>query len=135
VSAIQQVMLGLGGTVSRGTITVGVSGSNAGYSVTGVPYGSKTVNDVDGEALRAVISTTTLDLVVNINDANDEGGQSFFKAIHIEDGTGTVRSYQTSDATYSIVETNNGQWAWGDGASRVFETTDDTETHSVSFVI
>jgi hypothetical protein len=135
VSAIQQVMLGLGGTVSRGTITVGVSGSNAGYSVTGVPYGSKTVNDVDGEALRAVISTTTLDLVVNINDANDEGGQSFFKAIHIEDGTGTVRSYQTSAATYSIVETNNGQWTWGDGASRVFETTDDTETHSVSFVI
>jgi hypothetical protein len=115
---------------SRHTVTVGVSGVTVGYSGSA---GSLTPTSYRSEAIQTIASdSTTYDFRVSIDKSSD--GQSAFRYLLVENGSGTIVKYNSSDASYVTVAGGSiSQWTFGDGSSPVWSSGDSAEDHVVVF--
>jgi hypothetical protein len=119
--------------VSRHVVTVGTGAAGlAGFSrASELNFGSIDDNSTRGVEIVNIFSRNTSDLQVWLAG---EYTQSHFHSITIEDGTGALRTYVTADAddfqNQSDVFT---VWFWGDGADKVWATTDAAEEHEAVF--
>jgi hypothetical protein len=124
-------VLAVGGNATKHVITVATSsGGLSGFSVSVTPnFGAIDVAASHGVTIDGIYSRSTSDLQLWL-----QGGfaQSYVSSVTIETGAGTVRTYQTSAA--AIYQNQSGVltvWAWGDGSSPVWTSSDDTEQHYV----
>jgi hypothetical protein len=115
-------------SVERRTVTIGVSGSNAGYDGSIGSISSTTLRTVTIVTLR---SANTYDIWLDLEGTTS---QAYIKRIRIQDGAGAVQTLESSAATFSNPTGTQSRWIWGDGSPRFWDTTDSGETKTVEFV-
>lgn len=125
--------------VCKGVLTVGIAGSNVGFTegLNGSISNNRLFYKGYEAGVRVFIIQTTgaSDLTVQIQSPSTDPTQSAFSKIVIEDGSGTTRTFLTSAAdAYSYVTSSRATWTWGDGSTPVYESGDDTETHPYAIV-
>jgi hypothetical protein len=133
VSGVLGVLVAAG-SVTRHVVTVGLGGSFslAGFSrPSQLNFGSIDENETNGVEIVSIYSRSSSDLQVWLSG---EHSQNRFHSITLEDGTGALRTFNTADADdFQNQSDVFSVWFWGDGSDVVWETTDDTEQHEVSF--
>lgn len=128
MSGALAAMLG-GGSPDIVVVTLGASSPSAGFS-TGL-YGSLTPAGPFAVSIDQIKSNDGADFsLLLFGGANP---QALFRYLLVSKGDGTFRQYTSASATYSTPGGIRTSWLWGDGSSRVWETTDSGEVHSVSF--
>lgn len=112
-------------------VTVG-TGLGSGFYVDTPNVGAISPNTFRGKSVTMVRSTGSSDLQVVIDDVSSLP-QSFFTRLTIEDGSGVIRTYTSSSATFISGGVGGESWHWGNGSNRVFTSADDTEQHRITF--
>ncbi len=118
-----------GALASNGTVT-GL-GSN---SATGTLGTISAGNRIKGPyTISAIASTSSANLVMYMTGNVPEAA---FTSVVAENGAGTPTTFLRSAATFVgyLAGVNQTAWSWGNGSSRCWETTDNTETKKVIVV-
>ena len=119
----------------EGFVTVGTSGAAAGFD-RGNAFGSLAPDRVfKGNTTEPAVSierfnsNDVADFVVYITNARN---QTLFTRVHVIDGNGTLRTFNSADATFTNpFGGNHSQWLFGSGSNRVWATTDAAEVRLV----
>ena len=135
---IHWLMAALAAARSTYYVTIGTSGGSAGWDNSGTTFGSITpgappVPGAPGEFFNTI--NTVVAGGADLSIICDTAGllQTDFTTIHIQDGTGAWRSYNSADAS-SFSNSGVTLWTFGDGTDDVWELADDGEIHGVYFL-
>lgn len=115
----------------RGVVTVGtdVPSGLAGASTIYAPtFGLLTNQYLKNHQLSKLLSSGTVDLLVQIENSDAHGGQDFFSSIAVESGSGAFRVFASRDAVYGTMGGLHGIWFWGSGSNRVYALADGGKT-------
>jgi hypothetical protein len=115
---------------TRHVVTIGTSGSIAGFSVDTTPdIGSIDVGSSHGVTIASIWSRSSGDFELWLTGGFDQG---YVHSVTVETGSGAIRTYDTASA--DEYQNQSGAltfWRWGDGTDRVWATTDSAEEHYV----
>lgn len=123
---------------SRGIITVGDGSTSFGFD-SGV-FGSLSSDSFLFNGTKATIfrllSTSTIDLRLELIQTGGDPGQDVFSKIVIERGNGSVQEYDSSAASYFFFAgPGAAQWQWGAGSSPVYQSGHVAQTHPFAIVL
>jgi hypothetical protein len=131
--------------LGQAVVTIGTSGTQAGVALGTGGFGSfsatSKISQGRAGAWIAAYSSSTRDLVIQLfatYQAVDPPLQADIRRVRIEDGAGAFQEFAGASATFSTAGTLDfgliGQWEWGTGSSRVWQTTDSGEQHKIILI-